>query len=142
MTFAADISKFIQRTDAKVAKVVREVVIEIGTGVVLMSPVGQPALWKSPAPKGYVGGHFRANWQYGFGSYPENEVADIDASGRVSIDRVKAGVQAAPVAGVHYIVNNLPYAEALENGHSTQAPEGMVGKTVLRFEGVVKRAAS
>jgi hypothetical protein len=26
-----------------------------------------------------------------------------------------------------YFTNNLPYAQALENGHSNQAPGGMVG---------------
>ena len=30
-----------------------------------------------------------------------------------------------------YFTNNLPYAQALENGHSNQAPGGMVGLTAL-----------
>ena len=32
---------------------------------------------------------------------------------------------------VQFFTNNLPYAAALENGHSGQAPGGMVGITAL-----------
>jgi hypothetical protein len=40
-----------------------------------------------------------------------------------------------------YIVNNLPYANALENGHSKQAPSGMVKVTLQEFPGIVSAAA-
>jgi hypothetical protein len=35
-----------------------------------------------------------------------------------------------------YFTNNLPYAQALENGHSNQAPGGMVGLTALMLRAV------
>ncbi|EFO5343979.1 HK97 gp10 family phage protein, partial [Escherichia coli] len=37
--------------------------------------------------------------------------------------------------GVIYIQNNLPYAEALENGHSQQAPTGVYANA---FHGVLQ----
>lgn len=146
MTFALDISKFIKKTDAKINQTVREVIVSVASSLVELSPVGQKAIWKNPksAPKGYVGGHFRANWQHGFGSYSEEEIAAIDPGGQITKQRIKADVQAAPVAGKHYIVNNVPYAEALENGHSTQAPgpEAIVGKTILLFDRMAKAAGA
>jgi hypothetical protein len=35
-----------------------------------------------------------------------------------------------------YFTNNLPYAQALENGHSNQAPGGMVGLTALMLRNI------
>jgi hypothetical protein len=37
--------------------------------------------------------------------------------------------------------NNLPYAWALEHGHSKQRPNGFVGLTVLEFAAIVDKAA-
>ena len=41
---------------------------------------------------------------------------------------------------VQFFTNNLPYAAALENGHSGQAPGGMVRVTVARFQQIVLEA--
>lgn len=38
-----------------------------------------------------------------------------------------------------YIQNNLPYAEALEFGHSQQAPSGMYGITIEKTRNLLKR---
>ena len=38
---------------------------------------------------------------------------------------------------VYYLMNNAPYANALENGHSMQAPAGVVGLTVAAWEIIV-----
>jgi hypothetical protein len=48
------------------------------------------------------------------------------------------GLTGRQMAGhVHYIANNLPYAQALEDGHSTQSPpNAMVGLTVLKFQAI------
>ena len=44
--------------------------------------------------------------------------------------------------GVVYIINNLEYVEALENGHSRQAPQGMVAVSLAEFtahfEGILR----
>ena len=39
------------------------------------------------------------------------------------------------------ISNNLPYAQVIEDGHSKQAPNGMVKVTVTMFDSFVKAAA-
>jgi len=140
-TFALDISKFVAKAKGNVSQVVRGVVMEVGKRIVDRSPVGDGSLWKNPPPKGYTGGRFRANWQYGFSQAPSGELSDVDKSGQVSIARIVSGVGGAPVAGVHYLANNLPYAMRLETGWSKQAPGGMVGLVVAEFAGIVDEKA-
>lgn len=126
-------------------KVVRKVVLDVGTRVVELSPVGDGDLWKHPPPKGYVGGRFRANWQYGaYGSVgiPMNTVGGVDPTGGQTIAGFTAKIGTAPTATVHVFLNNLPYAQRLEDGWSTQAPAGMVGITTREFQSFVRRAAS
>lgn len=139
--FAADISAFVKKAKGDTEKVVRKIVFDIGTKVVMRSPVGDGLLWKSPPPKGYVGGRFRGNWQYGYGSIPAGDLPDIDKTGAASTLRISSGLAGSAASGIHYIVNNLPYAKRLENGWSTQAPSGMVALTLVEFQSIVKRAA-
>ena len=48
----------------------------------------------------------------------------------------------AKAAGtVHVWINNLPYAQRLEDGWSKQAPSGMVGLAVREFRSIVESAA-
>lgn len=138
MSFALDIADWVAKTSENTDALVRSVVIGLGERIVERSPVGNPTLWKEgSAPPGYVGGRFRANWQHGHGTQPSGTFQDVDASGAVSINRIVASVKAAPGAGVHFLVNSLPYAEALENGHSSQAPRGMVGLAAIDFQAIV-----
>jgi hypothetical protein len=139
--FAANISQFVARANGNVDAVVRKIILDIGTKIVMRSPVGDGDLWQSPPPPGYVGGRFRANWQYTFGE-PATQATDaIDASGSSAISAIQSGVGANNVAGLHYLSNNLPYAKRLEEGWSTQAPSGMVGLTLVEFENIVSNAA-
>jgi hypothetical protein len=126
------------RFKTKSEKFVKLVVFGIADSIIEVSPVGNPSFWKYPesAPVGYVGGHFRANWDYGFNSIPRNKYDDIDKSGAVSMGRIQAGMTEA--FGVHYIVNNLEYAQRLENGWSKKAPSGMVKLTAMKFSAFVK----
>ena len=84
-------------------------------------------------PEGYVGGRFKNNWYVGFDSQPTETNDTPDASGQGSNSRGLAMLEVFRVGQVStiYFTNNLPYAQALENGHSNQAPGGMVGLTAL-----------
>ena len=141
MSFELDLTALTAKAGANLERTVRGVVLALGERIVERSPVGDPTLWKRPPPPGYVGGRFRANWQYGYGNYPRNDLPTIDASGAASVARITTGVSESPAAGVHYLVNNLPYAQELENGHSTQAPAGMVGLAVVEFQSIVDAEA-
>ncbi|MDR9978293.1 hypothetical protein [Enterobacter hormaechei] len=84
-------------------------------------------------PDGYVGGRFKNNWYVGLDSQPTETNDTPDASGKGSNSRGLAVLEVFRVGQVNsiYFTNNLPYAQALENGHSNQAPGGMVGLTAL-----------
>lgn len=84
-------------------------------------------------PEGYVGGRFKNNWYVGFDSQPTETNDTPDASGQGSNSRGLAVLEVFRVGQVDtiYFTNNLPYAQALENGHSNQAPGGMVGLTAI-----------
>ncbi|TLP74743.1 hypothetical protein FEA48_11045 [Pseudomonas nitroreducens] len=88
-------------------------------------------------PAGYVGGHFRANWQFGIGSAPGGEVDGIDPSGGATASRLVMEITALRAGEDAYLVNNTPYAIPLEYGHSTQAPAGMVRLAAADFGRIV-----
>nr|DAZ53632.1 MAG TPA: tail component [Caudoviricetes sp.] len=95
-------------------------------------------------PDGYVGGRFKNNWYVGFDSQPTESNETPDASGQGSNSRGMEVLEVFRVGQVNsiYFTNNLPYAIALENGHSGQAPGGMVGITALDAAQLFREAMS
>lgn len=149
MAFEADIMKFAVETKQNIDSAVREIVLTLGAEVDKRSPIGNRELWASniyrasrglaPLPEGYVGGHFRANNQYGFGAKPSGEITGEDPSGKTTMNTLQAKIALAPAAGVHYIANNVPYAVALENGHSKQAPQGIYRLAMMDVVNGIRR---
>lgn len=139
--FALDVSAFAQKARLNMHAAVRKIVLDIGSRVVLRSPVGDPSRWAGPAPKGYTGGRFRANWQYSTIAPMSGVLGVVDKTGKVSLDRIRTGMPKEAAGKVHWIVNNLPYAARLETGWSKQAPGGMVGLVVREYQGIVAKAA-
>ena len=140
MSFAADIEKFALNASIKTDELVRKLCTMITADLVRATPVGDPKLWKHKAPKGYVGGLARSSWF--FGITPNREQGTIpDASGSPSTERSLEFSANLKAGGTFYISNNLPYIEALEYGHSTQAPSGMARITVANFQAMVDSAA-
>ena len=91
-------------------------------------------------------GRFKGNWMLGVDYQPMGynwELKDKKPLGAVG-DTVglHAGIIPKQAGGhVYWLVNNLPYANDLEAGHSKrQAPAGIVGITLVKFEGIVERA--
>lgn len=141
--FGDSIRKFAKVADERANNVVRKVIFDLSTALVLKSPVGDPKYWKHKPPPGYVGGRFRGNWQYGPGRVNIITTSPIDKAGSQTIGRIVGSVPERVVGEVHYITNSLPYAIPLENGHSwRQAPQGMVQITVLEFDPIVRAAAA
>ncbi len=147
MSFGNELKAFAKKTGGKLEDVARDVVFNVGRNVVEMSPVGDPKNWDQKfravmmelgwTQEGYVGGRFRANWQHGFGSPASGELERTDKDGGPTKATIRAGIDGSPAAGVHFISNNLPYAQKLENGYSDQAPKGMVGITAILFQDIV-----
>ena len=184
-SFALSLAEFAAQATEAIDASLREIIIEVGSSVIRMSPVGNPEIWAQNAvasqynnavddhnsdlrsdpanltkagrlkpgrklndgmdivaPEGYVGGRFRANWQHGYNQVQAGQIDARDAGGGDTIAGLQAGIDAADAFGVHYIVNNLPYARRLEyEGWSSQAPAGMVGITTVRFQEFINKAA-
>ena len=141
MSFEKEIKAFVESAKKNSDLLVRKTVLDIGSRLVLRTPVGDAKYWKSKPPAGYSGGHARANWQHSTGKPKVSEVSGIDKAGGVTIANISSGVAGSEVGIDHYITNSVPYIIPLENGHSRQAPKGMVALTVLEFQGIVNGIA-
>lgn len=140
MSFALDIQRFAEKAKEKADEAVGAIVVNIARRIDERSPVGDARYWISPPPAGYIGGHFRANWQLGVEVRPAGEIAGVDPSGEATQGRIIAAVPDEAAGHVFYLVNNAPYARRLEEGWSRQAPQGMVGLTVVEFQSIVDDA--
>ena len=141
--FADAIKRFAAKADERANLVTRKIILDVSTALVLKSPVGDPKYWKRPPPPGYVGGRFRANWQYGSGGVNRATHEGIDKTGGPTIQKIVGSVGNRVLGEVHFITNSLPYANRLEEGWSwRQAPNGMVNVTILEFDPIVMAAAA
>lgn len=138
--FGVDVRRWCEKAKGNADQVLRATVLGLTNNIVFRSPVGNPDLWKSPPPPGYVGGRFRANWQVTIGEPARDSLPVIDPTGSVSILSASTTMQGAQCGPPVYIVNNLPYAIELEYGHSTQSPEGMVRLASAEFQQIVNNA--
>ena len=112
MSFSDEMRAFAKKTGGKLEDVARDVVLSVGRKVVEMSPVGLRERWQVNiiraakglplTPKGYVGGHFRVNWQHGFGAPAIGEIDGTDNAGSAtSILQPGRGQGGLPVIEVH-----------------------------------------
>lgn len=138
--FALNLAKFAAKAPDRAKQVVGKVAIDLLKEIVMTTPVGNPSLWKGPAPAGYVGGRLRGNWNTGVGSINTTERAASKA-GTAPIARGVATIAARQPEADIYLTNSLPYAIRVENGYSTQAPAGMLRVAVIQFENFIAKAS-
>lgn len=125
-SFSESLAAFAEQTKEAIDDVFREVVIEIGTSVIRLSPVDT--------------GRFKGNWQFTVGSPSSQSLDTFDKAGHETIAALVAEVSSLEAGKIAYIVNNLVYGVPLEYGHSAQAPAGMVQITLARFQQIVEEA--
>lgn len=138
--FVRQIELEIDLTAEQLATAIRAAGVYGLRSVIYSSPVGNPSLWKHPAPPGYVGGRFRGNWNVGLGDADTDVTLITDAGGVATEGRGLAVLSSYPRAkswkddfpSVH-ISNNLPYAMRLEHGWSSQS-SGMVAQALAELE--------
>ncbi len=135
--FEADLNAMGVQIEADALTHKREAMLDFLGQAVHGTPVGQPRLWKSKPPKGYVGGFHRAQWQVSSGEPASGTVSnrsagEVIAAGESALDRID-------LERTGWVVNNGPAIAALEfDGHSSQAPDGWVlaalERTKARYE--------
>lgn len=140
-SFSLAIDAFVRKAKAAPELVVRKVATEVLTGIVLKTPVGNPDLWKGKPPAGYVGGRARASWEIGLNRIDADaNVTITDKDGRRTIARGMAKLANYKPDDTVWIASRLPYINALEYGHSRQAPAGMVRVTLTQWNDFLNQA--
>lgn len=140
-TFALQLKQFADKTTRECDDLVGLVVIKIAQRLDERSPVGDASHWKHPPPKGYVGGFFRGSWMLGVGSVPSGQ-GTVDPIGEATVGRIIAAVPEHAAGPVYSLGNTAPYAVPIEEGHSDQAPNGLVALTVMEFQSIVGESAA
>jgi len=130
-------------------KAVRVAAIKTFAKIIKMTPVGNPDLWVYNHPTrgyidyvgyfgkpDYVGGRARSNWFLGdkLTDKTTDSTEGKDASYLVSAMPDKL------MDNKTFFYNNLPYIEALEFGHSTQSPLGMVRVSLMGWDRTLNKA--
>ena len=132
--------KWADKAKVGVDRVIRASALDITTAAIKRTPVGNPTLWKSKPPVGYVGGQACGNWFASINTPNTKSTNAIDKDGAATIANAQAAIEDAP-GNILYITNNLPYIFRLEyQGWSTQAPVGMVRVSVLEFNNALSKA--
>lgn len=133
MSFDDDAKRIEQGLNTAVGRIITKGALSVLSTVVLASPVGDPNLWKVPkAPPGYAGGRFRGNWTVSVGSEDDTVKKEVDPAGTATIAAGKAVLgDGVPLEPKIFIQNNLPYAQRLNEGWSSQAPAGFIEKAIV-----------
>jgi len=124
-TFAADLRKFAEKAGKSLDATCRGVAIKWFSSTVMSTPVDT--------------GRLRGNWQLTRDQPAGGISARLDPLGVGVVSDITLHV--GGVGTVNYLTNNLPYAEAIEYGHSKQAPSGMVRINFARIKGIVADVA-
>lgn len=131
--FAVDLSRDYRRLEQKDWPNFKHKVVFVGQDyVVVASPVDR--------------GTLRQNWHVTGGDPDEWMDEGLTGGSKGDKPDVRQEMQAdealrsADLFATVYIQNNLPYAEAIENGHSKQAPEGMVAGALVAMASIKVKA--
>lgn len=136
-----------KNVEKELSQIFRAGALEVFAKVIQGSPVGKRQLWKvnknrgkrKLIPKGYIGGNFRGNWQ----ASVNTPIAGILPKAYTRTERLAKTLHAGiKLKDILYLTNNLPYAQRLEEGHSTQRPNGWVRTTVAAGEASIQKAAA
>lgn len=132
MSFSGDLEKFRKKVSSDTRHVFRASALELFSAVTFTTPVDKGVL--------------RNNW---FATVPSAGSTELPVSGEFSrisgditgaevIEQIKRELRKIKLDSTVFFTNNLAYAERIEfDGHSAQAPEGMVRVNALRWENIV-----
>jgi len=126
MSFSTQVSLFVERTKEGKKKTRDKVLLKLFGAIIKDTPVDK--------------GRLIGNWNTNVGS-PDLSTSEAEGP-EISEAKAKVWVNAAKLRDEIYFTNNLPYAEAIENGHGGRSPGVMVQKNVLRFKRLMSKEAA
>lgn len=95
------------------------------------SPVGAPETWQQPAPKYYKAGSYRSNHRISISRITSFE-KDISSESSIMME-LQSDLAKFKIGETMFMTNPLPYATAIEYGHSSQAKDGVYRPAVARL---------
>ncbi|MCF0055515.1 hypothetical protein [Dyadobacter sp. CY356] len=119
---------YTNKVEKNLEKAVRIVALQAYTNIVINTPVGNPDLWQSPAPEGYVGGRARANWNIDINTV---DLSVSDSTEEPDTSKALGVTARYKMSDTIYISNNLPYIQRLNDGWSSQAPANFVDASIM-----------
>jgi len=154
MTFAADIARFVGKSEDNAKLVIKRVAFDIFKKVIVKTPVDT--------------GRAKGNWMVGINKVPSGTLGKGDSG---VLSKVMIGIELFKLGDSIILANNLPYIGVLEyggypknpkygsagrksnkkkgimamrqiksvNGYSYQAPQGMVRVTIAEFDSIVNK---
>lgn len=140
MSFALDVSKFVEKTKRNNETVMRSVAFKLFSAIIKASPVDT--------------GRFRMNWQTSGATPRGGLVAGADKTGASAIASAETFITNTQAWEEFTLANNLPYANVIEfggypgsgpntvGGYSKQAPQGVVRINVVRFQQLIDEEAA
>lgn len=131
MTFAADITRFVRKTQLSADVVLRKIALDAYSGLLRRSPV--------------LTGRFRANWRVAINvvdtstSSGTSRAAPASPPDGEELARAASKIQTAKFGDTIHLSNSLPYAGRLEQGWSKQAPNGVLNETLRELKANISR---
>jgi len=125
MSFSADLTAYINRTNRRASEVQRGVALQLTSSVITRTPVDT--------------GRARGNWNAEI-NRADNSTSDTRTASDAERQARQASDEFTP-GTVLFLTNALPYIRELEYGSSRQSPSGMVRVTAEEFAQAVRRAA-
>ena len=117
MSFASDIKKATEKYKKGYNDVVNISLLKLSRSVVFMTPVDE--------------GRAQGNWFASSNGFDSTRISEDTGPNMSQISSIADGI----AGNTFYLINNLPYIGKLEfEGHSRQAPAGMVRVSIENFQ--------
>ncbi len=126
--FGVAIHGFVDETKDDLNEVTIKSVLELRSRLIVNSPVDT--------------GRFRANWQYGLDTAPGGVVETKGTSESPAPAPATPNIAPQAIGHTHILVNNVPYANRIEDGWSDQAPKGVVSLRVQEWPSILDEAVA
>ena len=129
MSLASDLRRIAANKKSDMEKVVRASAFQLGSNVIMMSPVDE--------------GRLRNNWNSSIGSIDDSNDRGEQTSGGASFGQLESKINSIDMGATFNFSNSLPYVNRIEyDGHSKQAPDGVVRVAILQWDSIVQHEAS
>ncbi|MCB2186284.1 MAG: hypothetical protein KQJ78_07695 [Deltaproteobacteria bacterium] len=124
--FGKGVQGQVDRAKAALDLVPRKIALEVSRRVIVRTPVDT--------------GRARGSWMPSLDSPARVDPGTLDRGEGAAVARAAETATRMEGDTAFYLTSNLDYMPGLEEGHSKQAPAGMVGITVQEFSGIAGMA--